>query len=427
MKKTKMLSALLALLATASFTVSCKPAAGGEETTVAPNAETTAAENVVGDHRVVTGGVSDYVIVRPDVAGSYEKTAASDLRDLITDRTGCRLDMTIDWYIKADGAAEHEILVGHTEREESAAVSAEIDAEGGYFYIIRDVGGKIVINATTERKLSEAFDYIAQNFITEAGDLIIPRGVDIKSENVEPTISQYFAKDKTTTLSGELVGTIQPIGSCKNIQGGTSDGHYLYVILNDGGKTNESKSAIVKIDIATMRVVQTARDILVCHGNDIAYIKSTNELVVVHNAPDRNMLSVFDADTLAFKQKVKLPLNIYCLSYDESLDCYWVGVSGGDNFAKLTKEFKLSRAYTSKGHPYVTQGMDCDSEYLYFVRYKTNCVIAYDKSGGFVGEYPITFSGEPENIVRVGDVFYIIGNNKSWNGGNIYRFTPTME
>lgn len=420
------LAAFLAFTATAAMLASCTPDVGEDDITTLPPSDETTAADLPSDHAVVSGGVSDYVIVRPDADKKYEIDASTELRDIIESATGCRLSMTIDWYIKADGAAEHELLIGHTEREESAGVSAEIDAEGGYFYIIREVGDKIVINATTEGKLREAFEYIANNFVTEAGDLVIPRGVDIKSENIEPTISQYFGKDIDTTLSCELVGNISVIDGCKIIQGGTSDGRYLYVILNDGGSTNESVSAMVKIDIATMQVVKTAKDLHVCHGNDILYIKKANELVVVHNAPDRNKVSVFDADTLEYKRTQTLPLNIYCMSYDEELDCYWVGVSGGDNFAKLTNEFKLVRVYASQHHTYVTQGMDSDGEYLYFVRYKTNCVIVYDKNAGYIGEYPIEFAGEPENIVRVGDVFYIIGNNSSWKGGLIYRVTPVV-
>ena len=71
--------------------------------------------------------------------------------------------------------------------------------------------------------------------------------------------------------------------------------------------------------------------------------------------------------------------------------------------------------------------MDCDDTYLYFIRYNKNCVIVYDKQGGYVGEYAVDFSGEPENIVHVGDEFYIIGNNKSWSGGLIYKATMTVN
>ena len=170
-----------------------------------------------------------------------------------------------------------------------------------------------------------------------------------------------------------------------------------------------------------MKTVARSERLRVSHGNDIVYKKNTNELLVVHCYPDGKMVSVFDADTLKFKRKIELPISIYCMSYDESLDCYWVGVSGGDTFAKLDADFKFVKRYMSQMHDYVTQGMDCDDTYLYFVRYKKNCVIVYTKDGGYVGEYPLTFPGEPENICHIGDYFYVVGNNSNWSGGVILK------
>ncbi len=425
MRKTVRLTAFVSAVFMLVSLAACKPGTENEITTAEGTPPVT--EAVPADFSVVRGGASEFVVVRPDSGDSTEVDAAKLLRDGIEEKTGCRIPMTIDWYIKADPAAQYEIIVGHADREESRAVNAEIDAEDGFFYVIRAVGDKIIVSGKSAAMIKKAVEFMLENYVDGEGNMTVPKDINIKSELFTPSVAEYFAAGKETVITTKKLGEIAREGKYKIIQGGTSDGRYLYVILNDGGKDNTSESMMIKIEISTMKTVAKKEGLRVCHGNDIFYVRSKNELVVVHNAPDRNKVSVFDADTMEFKRTVTLPLKIYCMSYDESLDCYWVGISGGDTFAKLDSNFKFVKRYMSRQHPYVTQGMDCDDTYLYFVRYSKNCVIVYDKEGGYIGEYPITFAGEPENIVHVGDVFYIIGNNEAWSGGIIYRATMTVK
>ena len=146
-------------------------------------------------------------------------------------------------------------------------------------------------------------------------------------------------------LSVTQVGTIDRDGDWRIIQGGTTDGKFIYVIVHNGDKTAAAKSRLRKYDISTMEQVAETDPLQVCHGNDIAYKPAENELYVVHCYPNGDTVSVFDADTLAFKRQIKLPVSIYCMSYDETLDCFWVGINGGDTFAKLTSDFKFVKRY----------------------------------------------------------------------------------
>ena len=151
-------------------------------------------------------------------------------------------------------------------------------------------------------------------------------------------------------LSVTQVGTIDRDGDWRIIQGGTTDGKFIYVIVHNGDKTAAAKSRLRKYDINTMEPVAETDPLQVCHGNDIAYKPAENELYVVHCYPNGDTVSVFDADTLAFKRQIKLPVSIYCMSYDETLDCFWVGINGGDTFAKLTSDFKFVKRYMSQMH-----------------------------------------------------------------------------
>lgn len=415
-KKIVTLAAAMAVLFAALTLAACKPEGGAEATTPVPTAEPAPA-----DFAFVKDGASEFRIVRPASDSSDETEAAKELRKKIEEKTGYKMELYEDWYAKSQAPSKYEILIGHTDLDESVAVNGEIDGEDGFFYVIRSVGDKIVLTGKSANMIRKGIDFILENYTDESGNIMIPHDINIKSEMYTPAVADYFGDGKDVTLTSALAGAVNAVDGCKVIQGGTTDGKYLYVITHNGDKTINAESILQKIDIKTMKTVARSERLRVSHGNDIVYKKNTNELLVVHCYPDGKMVSVFDADTLKFKRKIELPISIYCMSYDESLDCYWVGVSGGDTFAKLDADFKFVKRYMSQMHDYVTQGMDCDDTYLYFVRYKKNCVIVYTKDGGYVGEYPLTFPGEPENICHIGDYFYVVGNNSNWSGGVILK------
>ena len=415
-KKIVTLAAAMAVLFAALTLAACKPEGGAEATTPVSTAEPAPA-----DFAFVKDGASEFRIVRPASDSSDETEAAKELRKKIEEKTGYKMELYEDWYAKSQAPSKYEIRIGHTDLDESVAVNGEIDGEDGFFYVIRSVGDKIVLTGKSANMIRKGIDFILENYTDESGNIMIPHDINIKSEMYTPAVADYFGDGKDVTLTSALAGAVNAVDGCKVIQGGTTDGKYLYVITHNGDKTINAESILQKIDIKTMKTVARSERLRVSHGNDIVYKKNTNELLVVHCYPDGKMVSVFDADTLKFKRKIELPISIYCMSYDESLDCYWVGVSGGDTFAKLDADFKFVKRYMSQMHDYVTQGMDCDDTYLYFVRYKKNCVIVYTKDGGYVGEYPLTFPGEPENICHIGDYFYVVGNNSNWSGGVILK------
>ena len=415
-KKIVTLAAAMAVLFAALTLAACKPEGGAEATTPVSTAEPAPA-----DFAFVKDGASEFRIVRPASDSSDETEAAKELRKKIEEKTGYKMELYEDWYAKSQAPSKYEILIGHTDLDESVAVNGEIDGEDGFFYVIRSVGDKIVLTGKSANMIRKGIDFILENYTDESGNIMIPHDINIKSEMYTPAVADYFGDGKDVTLTSALAGAVNAVDGCKVIQGGTTDGKYLYVITHNGDKTINAESILQKIDIKTMKTVARSERLRVSHANDIVYKKNTNELLVVHCYPDGKMVSVFDTDTLKFKRTIELPISIYCMSYDESLDCYWVGVSGGDTFAKLDADFKFVKRYMSQMHDYVTQGMDCDDTYLYFVRYKKNCVIVYTKDGGYVGEYPLTFPGEPENICHIGDYFYVVGNNSNWSGGVILK------
>lgn len=210
---------------------------------------------------------------------------------------------------------------------------------------------------------------------------------------------------------------------CHVVQGGCTDGTYIYIASNDGQSQNDqSISTVRKYSASTKTLIATYENLKISHCNDMTYNPETKEILMVHNSPDRQHVSIYDAETMTFKQMITLHLEIYSMSYDPYEQCYWVGISNCYNFAKLDFNFKqIGDIYEGYASGYTKQGMDIDSKYIYFLQYKNNCIMVYTKAGKFVRQIDLPKTAyEPENICHIGSTFYIGYYQGSTAGGMMY-------
>ena len=177
----RVLSAAMAVVMAALMLAACKPQGGADVTTPVSTAEPAPA-----DFTVVRDGASEFRIVRPSSDGSEETEAARDLRAAIEEKTGVKLEICEDWYAKSQTPVKYEILVGHTDCDESVAVNGEIDAEDGFFYVIRSVGDKIVVTGKSANMIKKAIDFIIENYADGNGNITIPHDINVKSEMFTP-------------------------------------------------------------------------------------------------------------------------------------------------------------------------------------------------------------------------------------------------
>ena len=94
------------------------------------------------DVAIVTGGTSEYVIVRADGGDENDKEAAKKLRTAVYEKTGVALSLTTD-YVKDPQNIEternaFEILIGQTNRQGTEELVEELDGMR-YEFIIRMV------------------------------------------------------------------------------------------------------------------------------------------------------------------------------------------------------------------------------------------------------------------------------------------------
>lgn len=210
-------------------------------------------------------------------------------------------------------------------------------------------------------------------------------------------------------------------------QGGCTDGKYFYYVINDLTKDDTDISVIVKRDIQTGEVIARSTEQSIGHANDMTYNSKTKELVVANGTNSFWKLHVFDAKTLTFKQTVSLEEEGFKASgfaYDPYEDCYWAMFYGTRR--KLDAEFNIVETITyTHLSDYTSQGIDVDSEYIYYIYHQTHAIAVYDKETcELLKTLELPFqSAEPQCIFHLGDTFYA-GFYKE-PGGYLYKLVIT--
>lgn len=128
-------------------------------------ADSAATSGKVQTLEIISGGKSSYVIVTPKAASEEVESAAQDLRDAIRKKTWVSLKVKTDLLNAASKKSDTEILIGHTNREESKAVMQDVPYGE---YAIRVVGKKVVIAAWDETSLQKACEVFAE-YVQEKG------------------------------------------------------------------------------------------------------------------------------------------------------------------------------------------------------------------------------------------------------------------
>lgn len=250
--------------------------------------------------------------------------------------------------------------------------------------------------------------------------------------SLAPTAYKY-AGCGVMTISYEKVAMIT---DCGTMQGGTTDGTYLFfVCVNPGNKTMK----IVKYTTAGEKIGESpafTRDEL-GHANDMTYNKNLNLLVV--SAWDKSekgsngiidKVKLLDPTTFAITSTKTLSDHESAsnICYNDATDQY---VSNGrlyDSNFKLVKTLysvdKVDKDISISGEKTVLrQGILCDSSYIYVLRVVFrqsgyNMVGVYDWNGKNIGAYKVDINDEGENLSIIDGVMYMGINEGSMSKGD---------
>lgn len=174
MKLTKILCALLALLMLLAC-VSCdnpppsvKDPSDEQGTTPGEQGSTPGEQNK-NVLSIIKNGVSDYVMIRSDNAKPDVRAAFSKLGEEVLTKTGVKIEMDTDWAEKGS----KEILIGNTNREESAKALQDLEDMQileelvGDGFMIRVKGEKLIIVGTTDEATVCGVQYCINHYLKE--------------------------------------------------------------------------------------------------------------------------------------------------------------------------------------------------------------------------------------------------------------------
>ena len=154
-------------------------------------------------------GDKAYKIIRGENDSKGNIKAAADLRKKIAEDYGFEMEIKTDWVNEQFGQleSEYEILVGKTERAESAK-ALEMSEKGGY--VICVIGKKVVINAPTEKLLSQAVIDFTGKFLSP-GKALIPTDTFIEGSISSPiksvTVNGVNIRDYRIVVSNVSVSS----------------------------------------------------------------------------------------------------------------------------------------------------------------------------------------------------------------------------
>lgn len=126
--------------------------------------------------------ISKYKLVRPENAGTAVLAAAVQLKKDIDALIKSPIGIQDDWLKKEEQPDDeaYEILIGNTNRPQSASVLASIEGSG---YAIRLVGNKIVIVGSVDAVTADAVAYFYENYVvpsaSEDGYFSIPETLNV--------------------------------------------------------------------------------------------------------------------------------------------------------------------------------------------------------------------------------------------------------
>jgi len=360
--------------------------------------------------------------------------AVQDLVAALAEKTGVTIPMTDDATTPAAKASDYEILIGLTDRAESIALHKTLKERT---FAVRSTDKKLIIVGYDDNMTATAVRYCLDGYVLgleyfgqviEQGTFTVPANMNAKSpaEPQTPANTIHIGGQYTLKDAG-VFAEIARDGNYKVMQGAATDGTYLYYCIENQA-LEKHESYIYKIDIATGKIVTRSKSLQLDHSNDMTYNPKLNQLVVVHNAPNRKLVSFVDVTTLEKIETINIGREIFCMAYNEKRDQYVVGLSGGQTFCVLDSNFEYIREYSPVASTgYTTQGMTCDDNFLYFAQSGANVVVVYDWDGYQVAIIPIEFTNiETENICIVGNDIYI-GFYRSGNGGIIYKTKLTVK
>lgn len=416
----KKISLLILFIALALLLSACEKAPEGEVTETEAAEITEAKKEMI---TVVAGGKTEFEIIRSEENDGARGRLFAAFEAEFNKRFGCKIESTFDIMavLKPPAPDAKELILGDTNRAESATLKAKLDEAGGNRFGIAVIGNKIAINGTSWYQCYLALDYFFENF-TSGSTLAIEAGFEYISESSEDdafAIAELISDGRGVAFAAtEKVLKFKTVNGAGTVQGGCTDGKYVYVGMM--GKSDGVEFGVVsKYDITTGEIVGSSERLPTFHTNDMTYDAKNNRIVIATLDAGWTRLSFVDAETLEYKGDLITPVGIRGLEYLPDSNTY---VAAGFNIEImiLDENFNKLSSHICADQTLMTQGLYSDGEYVYDPRYlegrAVHLMVVEDMEGNLVSSASIYgLSGaEPEHMYKIDGTMYIGCNHSGW-------------
>ena len=213
------------------------------------------------------------------------------------------------------------------------------------------------------------------------------------------------------------------------LQGACANGGCAYYTLFN---RNKNKCRIVKLDLASLNVIQVSAPLKLYHANNLTFNTKRNLLVATCCQVkgkravfiDPNTLTVVSKKDIKLKASKSIPESVVrkysgftAIAYNEKYDCYIGRLRGNNNVIIFDGDLKPVRYVKLRGKRtgLLNQGMESAGDYIYDVRSfkgkrKYSMVTIHDMSGAYAGAMKFAFGKKPgeelQCIFHDGDRFY---------------------
>lgn len=206
------------------------------------------------------------------------------------------------------------------------------------------------------------------------------------------------------------------------LQGGGTDGKYAYYAMTEG----KDYALIYKYDLKNWQCVAISEPLKLGHANDITYDSNRHRLIVAY--VELNRVCYVDPDSLTDLGFDRTLFSVHRLEHLPKSNQLLIGSGYYLSFFQDGNYRRSDSYFECQGNRYVTQGLACDENYVYDVRWDVDqyeaslandtivCdfIVVHDVQGNYIGDIPVYgLSGEPENIICLGGNQFAIGCNGS--------------
>lgn len=235
-------------------------------------------------------------------------------------------------------------------------------------------------------------------------------------------------------------------GELKNVQGAATDGTYVYFYITNSnrhgavGSSEANYGLVWKINAKTGSVIKRGEVISLGHGNDMCYDPVSGKLLVAWGQIDYSLVTVVDPDTLEAEAVIDLGgksttnadgswasgCSFFGLTYSEKLDRF-LGVTGSSaltetgnafwiiEWDRVSYEGEFDGVISLPTVSYTKQGIDCDSEYIYYT-FSTGSganskayIRTFDYEGNLIRTFFVPYPDSSTNSIEIESCYFVDG------------------